>query len=182
MGMYDRQHEWLSTQAADLAGYVLELCHDDLAYKLPGVGALLAVALAEQGEEQPLLYELGRAVSECRRLLVAHYTGLEADLLRDLRRAADAPADAHTDGEPRLLERWQKSVEEHRALEDALSSIRRVCFDYSVPPEAAGRIVSESADIHGLYDRLRDLEIDVRRHIYIEEQLLIPLLAKQADS
>lgn len=25
MGMYDRQHEWLSTQAADLAGYVLEL-------------------------------------------------------------------------------------------------------------------------------------------------------------
>jgi iron-sulfur cluster repair protein YtfE (RIC family) len=30
-----------------------------------------------------------------------------------------------------------------------------------------------------LYDTLRDLDLDVRRHIYIEEELLMPLLKRQ---
>ena len=88
-------------------------------------------------------------------------------------RASENVAEAGTD-----MPGWPEVVAEHRALAALLDRMREAAFGYTLAPG-----LEEEADDVGrwndLYDRLRDLEIDVRRDVYIEEELLMPLLKRQ---
>jgi hypothetical protein len=44
--MYDRDHEWLSSQSSELAGCLRELERNDVAVKLPPIGELLSAGSA----------------------------------------------------------------------------------------------------------------------------------------
>jgi iron-sulfur cluster repair protein YtfE (RIC family) len=168
--MYDREHEWLSSQTSELAGYLADFGRDDIAAKLPEIGQLLSVVLLEQGDASPNLFELARLVGEFRHLLIEHYAGAGGELLA---RAAEDVTEAPSDPLG-----WPEVAAEHRTLATLLDRMREATFGYTLTPgiEEEDEEVARWKD---LYDRLRDLEIDVRRHIYIEEELLMPLLERQ---
>jgi iron-sulfur cluster repair protein YtfE (RIC family) len=171
MSMYDRDHEWLSSQSSELAGYVMELGRNDVAVKLPRIGDLFSVVLLEQGDANANLFEAARLAGELKRLLRGHYAGVGGELLA--RASGDvAEAGAGTFSRPEV-------VSEHRALAAVLDRMREASFGYTLTPgmEEGADDVARWSD---LYDTLRDLDLDVRRHIYIEEELLMPLLKRQA--
>jgi iron-sulfur cluster repair protein YtfE (RIC family) len=70
---------------------------------------------------------------------------------------------------------WPEVVAEHRALATLLERMREAAFGYTLSP-GLEEDADDVARWKDLYDWLRDLEIDVRRHIYIEEELLMPLM------
>lgn len=187
--MYYGCMEWLSTQASDLAGYVLELSRCDSSARLPAIGARLSTVLREQGESHPALFELARLVGELKRSLLDHYAGIEGELLVRLVSAAEArgpsPSSAEMEGIPGATKRsvargWSQALTEYAPLLALLDQIRRTSFDFSLPPGTEGDN-PETKRLKDLYEHLRDLEVDVRRHIYIEEQMILPLLEKEPN-
>lgn len=186
--MYYGCMEWLSTQASDLAGYVLELSRHDRSAKLPAIGARLSTVLREQGESQLALFELARLVGELKRSLLDHYAGIEGVLLLQLASSAEArgpsPSSPEIEGREGATDRsaaqgWSQALAEHPPLLALLDQIRRASFDFSLPPGTEGGDPKVKR-LRDLYERLRDLEIDVRRHIYLEEQMIVPLLEKES--
>lgn len=148
----------------------MELGRNDVTAKLPRIGDLFSVVLLEQGDANPNLFELARLATEFKRLLIAHYVGVGGELLA---RASRDVAVAETEAIG-----WPQVLAEHRALTALLDRMREAAFGYTLAP-----CMEEGADDvarwNDLNDVLRDLEIDVRRHIYMEEELLMPLLERQ---
>jgi regulator of cell morphogenesis and NO signaling len=59
---------------------------------------------------------------------------------------------------------------EHQAAGRALQEIRRLAGDYRVPPDGC-------ATFRALYDGLLRLELDLHRHIHLENNILFPRAA-----
>lgn len=90
-----------------------------------------------------------------------------------LSRASEDVAEAGTDSPG-----WLEVVAEHEVLKALLDRTRDAAFGYNLSP-GLEEDADDVARWEDLYDRLRDLEIDVHRHMYIEEELLMPLMERQ---
>ncbi len=190
--MYDREHLWLSSRPSDIAHFIEEVDGRGTNNNMALAGALLRSALIECADRYPDLYEVGRLFARLREVFADH-------LAEEIRGLLKLPEQPHVPAG--LLTVWRSFLaEEHGELRRLLASLRATTFDYTVAPRPTPRS-DGFADPHGeqlsagempasaggvgsdcrgrLFSVLRELDVDIHRHIYMQEQRLLPLLEQE---
>lgn len=142
---------------ADLITYVVDTHHGYLRRVLPYLSALSQKVAAVHGQNESRLVALSTCFQELRETIEPHLDEEEQFLFPLLEQA-------EVDAIPMAL---QGMVEEHRGVGQLLAKLRDLSDDYQ-PPMWACR------SYRTLYSELDALEMDVLRHIHIENHILAP--------
>lgn len=157
MGGFSR----LPDTPAELVDYIQEAYHRHGLRTLERAGELLSSALITEGEACQELYLVGRLLERSRRMLRAHVALQEGGLFAEaLRLNGSVTAAGHIEETVRL---------DLAALEKISNELRMITLDYTGLPQGC-------SDAVPLLSVLRELEADGRRHLYVEQELLVPLL------
>lgn len=171
----DRLHAELASSAPQtLADHVREVHHGYLTEHLPRVGRELVPALLAWGDTCDPLFEIARRFEQLRNGLLSHLADEEHEVFPLV-----GALSAEAAGEPTHVERaalteaLARADLEHRAALEALEDIRSliedcVCDD-GEPPRCTD-----------LFQQLRALEADIRRHIHLEDDVLFPAIRRLA--
>jgi regulator of cell morphogenesis and NO signaling len=134
--------------------------HDGLRETFPRIGALLDVVVCAHSEDHPDLRNLQRSFEQFRAELEPHLRSEEELLF---------PACAALERQGRPLEEVLLAAHErdHVSVGDGLRALRVLAHDYDPRRAVCG--------IHGtLLDALAAFELDLRRHVDEENNLLFP--------
>ncbi|NLT36088.1 MAG: hypothetical protein GXX83_09340 [Gaiellales bacterium] len=157
----------LPDKPADLIDYIREAYHRHGLRTLDRAGELLSSALIADGETCQELYEVGRLLERYRLLLCAHLTLQESVLFAEALRPDRSVAAAERIGESVRLDL--------AALAKITHDLRMITLEYTGLPRGC-------SDAAPLLSALRELEADGRRHLYVEREILVPLLRDDSAS
>jgi regulator of cell morphogenesis and NO signaling len=157
-GLEDR--DWRRTSIAELCSHIVLIHHDGLREALPRIEDLLSTLVRVHGAARPELSELQRAFIAIRAELEPHLAAEEDELFPAClaRERHGAPI------EERLLERHER---EHTVVGHALAALRVLGRDYD-------RDQALCNTHRALLDALAAFELDLRRHIHEENNILLP--------
>jgi regulator of cell morphogenesis and NO signaling len=151
---------------AALVEHILSRYHAPLRKTLPFVHTLAAKVARVHGEHNPRLVELDQIVSELADTLDAHIDDEEARLFPVV---ASAEPDRGHAGD--LLETLR---DEHRSVGELLGRMRTATEEYAIPDWAC-------TSYRTLFRELEQLENDVLRHVHLENHVLLPRFAREAQ-
>ncbi len=177
----DELHQdWSGYAPGTLADHIEATHHGYLRAELPKIGARMATVLSVHGERHPELFELGRLFEKLRRELDEHLAK-EEQVVFPMLRTLDTEYEGSGPGStrawtPEALRAELASLEaEHGDVGDALKSIRGLTSNYQTPADAC---ITYST----LYRELQGLEVDIHRHVHLENNILIPTVRTLAES
>ncbi len=166
--------EWSTRAPANLADHISETHHGYLAEELPKLGQQLVGILLESGDDYDALYELAGEFDRLRRMIIPHLDEEERSvfpLIRQLGTAGEAP-EGSLDAE-RLRETLDLLEQEHSSVLESMATIRGYASD-------CGALEEGSTECSHLFESLAAMETDVRRHIDLEREVLLPALRRLA--
>lgn len=159
----DPQH----TSPDILAGYIESVYHVPLKYELVRLTELMSHVAGHHGQDRPQLIEAEQLFGRLRAEMEAHMEHEETELFPMFRSGVFA---ATQNGQ---LD--QQLREEHAATGAQLQELRTLLDDY-VPPEGACR------KYQAMLAGLRQLEQDMHEHVHLENNVLLPALARPVTS
>ncbi len=152
----DAERDWGRAPLAELAEHIVRDHHGLLRRELPRLGALLEKVERAHGAELPELAELRETFAAMRAELEEHMADEEADVFPSFR-----------DGGPFDPAEIAELEAEHAATGAALERLRELTGGYDLK---RARCNTHRATIDGL----RELELDLHRHIHEENNILFP--------
>ncbi len=165
---------WTKAGLAELCDHIEETHHAYLRTELPRLTALIAKIVNAHGEAHRELSEVQQEFAALRGELEPHMFKEEQVLFPAIRRLEQSETRVAfpfgTVANPiRMMEH------EHNIAGDGLARIRELTCDYMAPADACNtyRVV---------LDGLRELEIDLHRHIHKENSILFPRAIEREKS
>jgi regulator of cell morphogenesis and NO signaling len=146
--------DWQSVPLPQLVDHIVSAHHDRLRQELPRLDGLLAKVVRAHGDEDPQLRELQATFVSLRRELEEHMADEEARLFPLCR-----------SGEPLDPLHVAELEDEHAATGLALAQLRGLTHGYDL---GLARCNTHRATIDGL----RELQLDLHRHIHEENNVL----------
>ena len=155
----EREVDPRTLSTAALIAHIVSEYHDHLRRTLPFVGPLAAKVSRVHGSKNPNLRDLDAAVRELVGTLTPHIDDEERSLFPAL--LAQAP--------DRLLiaSEFVAMFDDHLAIAALLERIRSTSEDFLLPDWACN-------SYHALFSELEQLEVDIRRHVHLENHVLGP--------
>ena len=164
------QRDWDTTSLSELIAHILGKHHRYLHSELPRLSELLNKVVQAHGDKHPQsLLPLHKIFADMRTELEDHMWKEENILFPLIQQMERAPGAAASPGP------CGKSVQgpvrvmmmEHDSAGNALSQMRRLTSDFSVPPDGC-------ASYQALFDGFKVLEADLHEHIHLENNILFP--------
>lgn len=165
-------------QLTELVDHILEKHHVFTHYEINNLPALMEKVAGVHGKEHPELLEVRELVGKLAEDLSMHMYKEEKVLfpyIKDLE-AADSngtrpmrPPFATVQHPVRMM------MMEHDTAGDILKDIRRLTRDFDLPEGACPSFT-------GLYSRLEGLELDLHKHIHLENNILFPRAIELEES
>lgn len=152
----------LPDRPAELIEYIRDAYHRLELSDVSAAGTMLSATLAEHGDDCQDLYSLGRLLEQLRDLIASHVS-MEEEPFAAAATAQFSPSSA-------VL----SSIEELLAKNEAdfarvFQNMRLLTLDYT----GLGR---RCPQIASLMSTLREVEANCKRHLYVEREILVPLL------
>ena len=166
----NRETDWTSAPLRDLIRFLQTEEHEFIRAELPLLQARMARVVEQHAGQYPQLQYLPKAFANLRHDLEAHMRHEENDLFPAILRhieAAESGEPIRTSplsafgGPLRVVEM------EHESAGAALRLLRDFCQNYNIPDDACMRY-------RALVGGLEELEDRLLRHIYLENNVLVP--------
>ena len=162
--------KWRTARTDEVVDFILQTHHASLRRKLPALEALFhTAALAAKERHSSLLAAVRHIFTTLRAHLEQHLPQEEQIVFPRLRNletpsSCIAASAVSFDAVRHALARMEQ---EHETVGNALLDMRAATDGYIPPPDARSVFTS-------LYDGLRNLEHDLREHIFLENNVLFP--------
>ena len=150
------ERDWTTAPLTELCDHIVSEHHDRLRQELPRLDALLAKVVRAHGEERPSVVELRETFTALRGDLEEHLAAEETQLFPLVR--AGGPYDA---------EQVRELEHDHEWAGSALATMRDLSDGYDLDRALCN---THRATLDGL----RELELDLHRHIHEENNVLFP--------
>ena len=179
--------DWRQGTLVDLVDHVVFRHHAYTRRTLPRLASLMNEVLYRHGDLHPEILELATTFLDFSSELLAHMNMEEALLhtrIRELEAAIkimDVAAPSHQNRQPEQLSRHALCElvscmeDDHQVVDGALEHMRQLTHNFTPPPGA-------STIYRALLALLAELEEDMRRHVYEENEVLFPRAIALEDS
>jgi regulator of cell morphogenesis and NO signaling len=162
----DRAERWIGASLTELCDHIEQTHHAYLKTELPRLHAMIAKVLGVHGASHPEMSDVQQAFTALETELNPHMFKEEQVLFPAIRRLETSDVlpkfPFGTVANPiRMMEH------EHDNAGDALDRIRRATTDYAAPDDACNTY-------RAMLDGLRQLELDMHRHVHKENYILFP--------
>jgi len=160
------ERNWAEASLTELADHIEQTHHAYLKTELPRLQFLVNKVAARHGEARPKLVEVAHIFAALKEEMDSHMMKEEQILFPICRQL-------ETDGAPRSFHCGSVQnpiavmIREHDHAGDALKQMRELTDEYAVPSDACGTY-------RALFDSLRQLELDMHRHVHKENSILFP--------
>ncbi|HET7706671.1 MAG TPA: iron-sulfur cluster repair di-iron protein [Thermoanaerobaculia bacterium] len=151
---------WDHKPLADLQRYIIDTHHAYTRQSLETVSLLADKVLARHGAAHAEIAEVHRLVFELATELLMHMKR-EEDIVFPQIQAMERGA------EPSATNGVQSMMVEHEGAGEILAALRQITAGYALPGDAC-------LSYRALYERLTDLEADLREHFHLENDVLFP--------
>ena len=160
------ERDWSKSSLTALADHIELTHHAYLKSELPRLEYLVNKVANRHGSHAPHLIELARVFTAFKFELESHMKKEEMILFPICRRMdhATAPEQFHCGSVENPI---AVMVREHEDAGDALKRMRELTNDYTPPLDACNTY-------RALFDSLRELELDMHRHVHKENSILFP--------
>ena len=160
------ERDWGSASLTDLSDHIEQTHHAYLKQELPRLEFLINKIANKHGPHRPQLVELARVFQSFKAELVSHMQKEEVILFPICRQleSAKAPTRFHCGSVENPI---TVMVREHDDAGDALKRMRELTDNYTAPADACGTY-------RATFDSLRELELDMHRHVHKENSILFP--------
>lgn len=159
--------DWNQLSPGALIDHILETHHAFLRRELPTLDYLMDKVLQVHGEKHSELHEVRRIFETFRYDLEVHLGNEEFilfPLCRQIENADHIPLSPCVGCLGNQIERLEA---EHKSIGNALTLIRKITNDYMVPNNVC-------STFKVMLQSLSELEVDIHKHLYKENQLLFP--------
>jgi regulator of cell morphogenesis and NO signaling len=163
----DEGEDWTALGPADLADHIVDVHHAWLRSELPDLPPLAAKVQAVHGDRHGELFMVRRLVDELTEDLLGHIDHEERTVFPAVR---DLESGRPQRGR-RVLDHVELLVAEHEATGEVLARLHDVTGGYDVPADGC-------ASYRLLYETLAALESDTHLHVFKENSLLFPDVAR----
>lgn len=151
---------WDQKPLADLQRYIIETHHAYTRQSLETVSLLADKVLVRHGSAHAEIAEVHRLVFELATELLMHMRREEEIVFPQIQ-AMETGADSSS------MSSVQSMMVEHEGTGEILATIRQITAGYALPGDAC-------LSYRALYERLADLETDLREHFHLENEILFP--------
>ena len=155
-GEQPTERDWADAPLVELCDHIVSAHHDRLREELPRLDGLLEKVVRAHGDERPELAEMRETFTALRAELEEHMTSEEEELFPLVARGGP-----YDEGQVAELEH------EHEFAGSALERLRELSGGYDLERALCN---THRATIDGL----RELELDLHRHIHEENNILFP--------
>lgn len=163
--------DWQNAPLAELIDHILTRHHEYLKLELPRLASISQKVLQAHAQNHgETLAPLSRIFAGMKGELEHHMAKEEMILFPIIRRLAEARragAEAPPSHCGSILNPIRVMEFEHDSAGRALSELRELTQDYTLPPEACNTW-------RALYFELQELEADLHQHIHLENNILFP--------
>ena len=162
----DTERDWSRSSLTALADHIEQTHHAYLKSELPRLEYLVNKVANRHGSHTPHLVELARVFAAFKFELESHMKKEEVILFPICRQLDNAtgPQRFHCGSVENPI---AVMVREHEDAGDALRRMRELTDDYTPPLDACNTY-------RALFDSLRELELDMYRHVHKENSILFP--------
>jgi regulator of cell morphogenesis and NO signaling len=160
------ERDWSSASLTDLSNHIEQTHHAYLKPELPRLEFLVNKIAYKHGTTRPQLIELATTFKAFKAELESHMQKEEVVLFPICRQleSAKAPTRFHCGSVQNPV---SVMIREHDDAGDALKRIRNLTDEYTVPDDAC-------STYRATFDSLRELELDMHRHVHKENSILFP--------
>lgn len=151
---------WDQKPMADLQRYIIDTHHAYTRQSLETVSLLADKVLARHGSVHDEIVEVHRLVFELATDLLTHMNREEQIVFPQIRAIESGAA-------PSPMNSVQSMMVEHEGAGEILAALRQITAGYALPGDAC-------LSYRALYERLADLETDLREHFHLENDVLFP--------
>ena len=151
---------WDQRPVSDLQRHIIDTHHAYTRQSLETVSLLVDKVLTRHGRAHAEIAEVHRLVFELASGLLTHMKREEEIVFPQIR-AMESGAN------PALPNSVQSMMLEHEGAGEILAALRQITADYALPGDAC-------LSYRALYERLADLETDLREHFRLENDVLFP--------
>ena len=171
-GHDDPDDAFSSLSLADMCDSIESTHHEYLTHELPRLGQLVDKVASVHGEQHEWLHRLSESFQRLRNELVPHMLKEEQMLfpaIRTIEQSGAVPSFpfGSVDNPIRMMEH------EHDVAGQALRGIREDSSDFTLPEGGCNTF-------RAMLDGLRELEVDLHRHIHKENNVLFPRASRMA--
>ena len=161
---------WLTSEVLDLLDWVEETSGQSLLASLQKAAAVLSTLLVKAEKEGLDLFETARLFGRLKTCYETHWAREHCGFLRTISQLAPrSPSEAY-------LLVWGNTLgEEHEQLLELTAALRQATFGYTLAPDATDDEDLRSS-VLTLYALLRDIDLDIHRHVVTIDEQLIPQL------
>jgi len=163
---------WSTLPPPALAEHIVAVHHAYLHEELPLLDALAATVLRVHGERHPELAEVRRLVAEVAADLGPHLLKEERVLFPAIAALYEGRQDFPFGS---IAAPIRMMLAEHDRAGELLGELRDVTGGYEVPADAC-------ASYRSLYERLAQLEADTHLHVHKENNVLFPVVLREAGA
>lgn len=160
-----------------LADYIVNTHHVYLKENTGQIAAYLRKIGSVHGTNHPELLEIGVIFERVAADLESHLRE-EEELFFPAVKRADSANKAGTEPAPSdreiIRDSLRKAEREHEEVGDAVHHIRRLSRDYALPSDACNTFMVT-------YQKLREFEDDLHRHVHLENNILFPKAGRLLD-
>jgi regulator of cell morphogenesis and NO signaling len=160
------ERDWASASLTDLSNHIEQTHHAYLKQELPRLELLINKIAYKHGTARPQLIELAATFKAFKAELESHMQKEEVVLFPICRQleSAKAPTGFHCGSVQNPV---TVMIREHDDAGYALKRMRELTDDYTVPADAC-------STYRATFDSLRELELDMHRHVHKENSILFP--------
>jgi regulator of cell morphogenesis and NO signaling len=163
-----------SLNAAELTDYIVKRHHAYVKQNLPFITANLAKLWSVHGDNHPELLEVKRLFDESAVQLTMHIQKEEFMLFPYIKRLIKLSKENASLSKPAfgsIANPIQILIQEHQHEDERFHNIAEITGNYSLPVDAC-------ATYEVTYKQLKDFDIDLHRHIHLENNIVFPQALK----
>lgn len=161
--------DWSSSSLKDIQQFIIETHHVFTREMLATVNQLAAKVADRHGPNHPEVLRVRRFVEQLVADLMPHMMKEEMVLFPYIEELEGGDAGPSCFGSVQNPIRMM--MMEHEAAAEILTQLRTTTNNYTLPGDAC-------ISFRALYERLQDLELDLHRHIHLENNVLFPRAAE----
>ena len=162
--------DWSRASLEKLVGHIVATHHDYVRSELPRLAVLAQKVVNRHGDTMTELLVIQAALEALDQELTPHLAKEEQILfpyLIQMERTSAAGARAPSACFASVANPIAMMTQEHEAAGSLLAEMRRLSQDFTTPEGAC-------PTFHAYYDGLREFEMDLHRHIHLENNILFP--------
>jgi regulator of cell morphogenesis and NO signaling len=160
------ERDWSTSTLKDLADHIEQTHHAYLKNELPRLEYLVHKVASRHGSHTPALLELASIFDAFKAELESHMLK-EESVLFPLCRKLDLESSPPPPYRVSIENPIAVMIREHDDAGAALARMRELTDDYTPPPDACNTY-------RALFDSLRQMEMDMHRHVHKENSILFP--------